>query len=100
MFIEVQRYKLSLKHKNNQPINFQKRDGFRDPLREGFIQTLPFCIPSIYAGSEAKTGGCEGIRKKNVSNKKTWRLSKKVKYLVVFVSKNLPVSAKSCIFAA
>jgi hypothetical protein len=59
MFIEVQRYKLSLKHKNNQPINFQKREGFRDPLREGFIQTLPFCIPSIYAGSEAKR---EGVR--------------------------------------
>jgi len=62
MFIEVQRYKLSLKHKNNQLINFQKREGFRDPLREGFIQTLPFCIPSIYTGSEAKTGGCEGFQ--------------------------------------
>lgn len=59
MFIEVQRYKLSLKHKNNQLINFQKREGFRDQLREGSIQTLPFCIPSIYTGSEAKR---EGVR--------------------------------------
>jgi hypothetical protein len=47
---------------------------------------------------DVKAANREHYEAKKLIN--TWRLSKNVKYLVVFVSNNLPVSAENCIFAA